>query len=712
MFAIVAFRLKERGYFDLLVNNMFDAATYPLLHKSTHLLSFNENPLLGSDHLLHNMLAAMHKTSMSNVLLIADAGNGKSATVQEFAKRYKNQYIVLETSIAQMEDGGVEYLASNFKRLLYEMSDYRKKTQEKRELVLFIDELHQLPMASPAAVEDLKPELARSGSLGLHIVGATTYDEFHQYIEHNMALMQRFQTLKMPLVDDELTFKILKSMMRGKYKNDVQQSAETDRILREIIYYTDTYIKARVQPRKSLDILDTMVANTKIGAKFDHKLLAQVIYDETHVRIDLQLDPKGLENYLNSRVYNQTLAVKAIVGNAYSAILGITDDTKPRGAFLFVGPTGVGKTELAKAFTTGMFGPDAKLTTFDMAEYHNDDMVDLFHKRLTQTVLSIDTPVILLDEIEKANPSIGTLLFSVLDEARLSDVHGREVNFSNIFFLFTTNAGDSVFDAVANRDYTDKEATEALERFRKTVFRNLEHTKNFPTPLLGRMTGFIPFNPMNDESNRKIAKRTLKKMAHLFMQKQNVKVRYNYDTLIPFVTHEKLDKRPEAGGARQIKTIARRDVINNVSRYLIFNPKVSDIYVTTTGDSRYDHKQILISEEHVTVSPTAKDIIANDYQFAKTKFSKPIGIRFKRYQKIGLKFTADLNKIFHCLARIDLGDPADEITNNFFAPVDDYINSIVDWHKAYGKMQNPPYPCPSLKIHLTVANNELIIEQK
>ena len=114
------------------------------------MLKLNPNPLLGGDDTLETISAALHKTEMSNALLLAEAGGGKTATVQEFARRYSNDYIVLETSIAQLEAGGVEYLAKNFKELFAELGQYRKDNQMSKKLVLFLDEMHQLPMASPA----------------------------------------------------------------------------------------------------------------------------------------------------------------------------------------------------------------------------------------------------------------------------------------------------------------------------------------------------------------------------------------------------------------------------------------------------------------------------------------------------------------------------------------------------------------------------------
>lgn len=698
----------------MISNNLFNKDTYPILYNSTKKLNLNSNPLIGRDDILKTILASLHKSEMSNVLLLAEAGGGKTATVQEFARRYADQYIVLETSIAQLEADGKSNLAKNFKELFFELEKYNQNEERNvhgRELVLFIDEFHRLPMESPSAVEDLKPEFARSSQLGIHIIGATTYAEYRDWILKNQALNERFQVLNLPIADDKLTFKILKSRMIGEYKGVVKETPMTDRILKEIIYYTDLYIKAHVQPRKSTDILDQMMGWVRIGEKFDHHLLARVIYRQTHVRIDLQLDAKKLKDELNKRVYNQPLAIDAILGNAYSSILGVNDDTKPRGVFLFVGPTGVGKTELAKAFTATMFGEDSHLTTFDMAEYQENEDVKIFQTRLTASILTSNTPVILLDEIEKANKGIGTLLFSVFDEARLADENGREVNFSNVFFLLTTNAGDKVFDQIGGRGYSDAESNEMLEEFNRLIFRNLEDDPIFPTPLLGRITGYVPFNPMTDETNKKIAKRGLHRIAQRFMEKQNVKVRYDNANIIRYITEEKLDTSPDAGGARQINSIIKKDIVNNISKYLIFHPGTLDVYLTTVGLSRTENKNKLISDERIQVTATKPDIIKYDYQQAVERYKVLMTKMFKIYIKKGLKLSFNAKELFSTLSRLDLeGSPA-ECLNKFFEPLKLYFTRILEWKRSFGNNpENAPYQCPSTHVKIYVQNNELIVE--
>lgn len=694
----------------MLENYQFDINKYPILHKSTHMLRLNPNPLLGRDDTLETILAGLHKSEMSNILLLAEAGGGKTAIVQEFARRYNNEYSVLETSISQLQGEGTNSIAKNFKELFYELEQYKKTEQVNKRLILFIDELHQLPMASKAAVEDLKPEFARSSQLGIHIIGATTYAEYIEYIQPNLALRERFQIVNVPVATSELTYKILKTRM--KKQHEVTENFETDRVLREIVYYTDTYIKDRVQPRKSTDILDQMIGWVRIGKPFDHKLLAKVLYINTHIRVDLQLDVRGLEKFLSNRVYNQPMAIKALLGSAYSATLGVTDPNKPRGAFLFVGATGTGKTELAKAFTTGMFGEDAHLTIFDMAEYQNPEDVEVFQYRLTDTMLSANTPVLLLDEIEKANKGIGTLLFSVLDEARLADRNGRPVNFSNVFILFTTNAGDDIFDELSGRNLDDEEMNRQLQDFNKLIFSRLKDDPVFPTPLLGRMTGYVPFAPMTKQTNIKIARRQLNNTAEAFMSKQNVKVRYDYDNILRYITREKLDQASDAGGARQVVNIIKRDITNAISQFIIFNPGIYDVYVSTVGKARTTDKRQLESEERILVTATSKEVIQSDYISAATKY-KPLLVKLlKDYRKRGILIGAKASEIYKTLARIDFTNNPDKAIKTLFEPLERYVESIDQWNlQNNDNPQMASSPKPSNAVRLEINNNELVVNE-
>lgn len=693
--------------------HLFDANKYPILARATSKLAPNENALLGRDDTLESIRAVLHKTEMSNVLLMGEAGQGKTAVMQEFARRYANEYLVLTTSIPQLTNEQTGNVSRNFKELFKEITKYRRNENSQISIVLFIDEFHVLPKESPAAVEDLKPEFARSSQLGIYLVGATTYQEYHDDIEPNEAFKQRFDIVKLPLTDDALTYKILKNRMAHQYSHYVQESAYTDRILKEIIQYSDTYIKDSEQPRKATNLLDEMIGWARINKKFNHDLLVKLFALNRNIHLDLQTDPRKLKDYLRGRVYEQEPAIESMMRSAYASILNLNNPNKPRSVVLFVGSTGTGKTELAKAFTRGMFGPDSRLTTFDMSEYKGTDADKRFRYNLTDKVLSAPTPVILLDEVDRCDRSVDELLFSVFDEARLHDRNGREVNFSNIFFILTTNQGEQIFESLSGRGKSASEMEKELAKLTSLIRKDLTSSKKFPTPLIARVNDFVPFAPLSNETNEMIAKRELDRIRRDCMSKQNVQVRYDEKSVLEYITQEKLDTKADAGGARQVVNIVNKDILAEVAHYILEHPENNDIYVSTEGVSRTGNKFKARSEVRILVTKTTPNVLDKEYKKAVQKYKPEVVKQLKKYlhRCPTIKLPRDLNKsMFRALAHNGTDIPPKEAVDRVFKPLDDYLNSIIIWDNTYGNDPNSaPDIRPNVKILLQFKEDQLVI---
>lgn len=693
--------------------HLFDANKYPILARATSKLAPNENALLGRDDTLESIRAVLHKTEMSNVLLMGEAGQGKTAVMQEFARRYANEYLVLTTSIPQLTNEQTGNVSRNFKELFKEITKYRRNENSQISIVLFIDEFHVLPKESPAAVEDLKPEFARSSQLGIYLVGATTYQEYHDDIEPNEAFKQRFDIVKLPLTDDALTYKILKNRMAHQYSHYVQESAYTDRILKEIIQYSDTYIKDSEQPRKATNLLDEMIGWVRINKKFNHDLLVKLFALNRNIHLDLQTDPRKLKDYLRGRVYEQEPAIESMMRSAYASILNLNNPNKPRSVVLFVGSTGTGKTELAKAFTRGMFGPDSRLTTFDMSEYKGTDADKRFRYNLTDKVLSAPTPVILLDEVDRCDRSVDELLFSVFDEARLHDRNGREVNFSNIFFILTTNQGEQIFESLSGRGKSASEMEKELAKLTSLIRKDLTSSKKFPTPLIARVNDFVPFAPLSNETNEMIAKRELDRIRRDCMSKQNVQVRYDEKSVLEYITQEKLDTKADAGGARQVVNIVNKDILAEVAHYILEHPENNDIYVSTEGVSRTGNKFKARSEVRILVTKTTPNVLDKEYKKAVQKYKPEVVKQLKKYlhRCPTIKLPRDLNKsMFRALAHNGTDIPPKEAVDRVFKPLDDYLNSIIIWDNTYGNDPNSaPDIRPNVKILLQFKEDQLVI---
>lgn len=583
---------------------------YPLLKMYLTPMLAPRTPLIGQDEILLSIEATLWKKGMSNIELVAEAGQGKSAIVQEFAKRNKDRLDVFEVSLSALH-GSDKNLGVRLNNLLEELISYQSSTQNKREVILFFDEMHQLPMYSLEAVESIKPKLARGSELGIHIIGATTYEEHIRYIKPNAALTTRFQLMHVPELGHNIIHQILVSHL-AEY--GIQNNQEINKLLKSIIDYTEIALPSESQPRKSVDTLDTMYGRYKAlqyhkkPVKFNIDLLADVIYEKSHYRINFNINSKDIESQLNERVFDQFAAASILSDYAYSSVLNIQNKHKPRGSFLLPGVTGSGKTESVKVFTTILFGEDAKVKTFDMGEYQTKDSVPLFQERLSNAALTAETPVIMLDEIEKAHPDISTLLYSVLDEAKISDSLGRRVNFSNHFIFMTTNIGEDSLDNYSGRAFTPDELSEAIKDMEKTIRRDLANAQNFPHAFLGRISAIVPFIPLPDSTMSKIAKRAILEMKQTIESAQNVKLDLDMPALLSFILDEKVDYSSTAGGARQIHSLVEQQIRNKIAKPIVLNSELNRFKVTIDGSKKSEDLQLRKSKAFVKIIPRSVNL--------------------------------------------------------------------------------------------------------
>lgn len=224
---------------------------------------------------------------------------------------------------------------------------------------MFIDEFHQLVQMSPTAVEAMKPILADSGTRGIKVIAATTYDEFRRYVAPNQPLVERFKRINLAQPNKAMTIAILKGMA---IQYGVSSQFYNDSIYELIYEYTNRYIPSNSQPRKSIRVLDAMVGWYRAtGRKLDRKLLADVIYESEGVNVAFRVDATKIKETLDKHVYAQQYATTAISNRLHTAVADLNNKTKPMSSFLFTGSTGVGKTEMAKQLAQILFGDGGKV---------------------------------------------------------------------------------------------------------------------------------------------------------------------------------------------------------------------------------------------------------------------------------------------------------------------------------------------------------------
>lgn len=593
----------------------FDAEQYPFLSEYATLMTKPSRPVIGREHEIRRLLASLNRAELSNAFLLGDAGAGKTMLVQG-ASMVDTGRIYVEVDLSKMaasnngEDGAVQ-MASRIKGLFDDALRYKQNSFEALrengfehlesapELVMFIDEFHLLIQLSPAAAQAIKPVLAESGRRGVKIIAATTYAEFHQYVEQDQALMQRLQRINVREPDKEVVLSILESISKAHGVRDEIY----DPTLFELIYeYSNRYIPADSQPRKSILLLDSMIGWYRTFPethRLDRQLLGEVIYDSAGIKVAFEIDGRQIEHALNERVFSQEFAMKVIEERLQIAVANLHDKTRPISSFLFTGATGTGKTETVKALAALLFGSERSMIRFDMSEYALDTSLERFREELTSRVWNNSHAVILFDEVEKANPAITRLMLQVLDDGRLSNAQGREVGFLNTYIVLTTNAGSELYNTISH--YGDDTATDGLAKYQKVIRKSLIENDSFAPEIINRMNVVVPFKPLDAQTYSRIAHARIVKFCGEVQRTHAIDVRVHKD-VVPFLVHESFDLDTDSGGARGLVSRIDEHVIAPVSRY-INNHKhnLSSIGVFVHGEMAISNKAMRTSNARIEV---------------------------------------------------------------------------------------------------------------
>lgn len=313
---------------------------HPFLKEYTHPVKKAERAIIGRDNEMRSILAAFQRPELCNVILLGEPGSGKTALVQGTMLHDADRlYLEVDLSkmIADLTDNN--QMADRLKSLFDEV---RQCGQENgKEIVLFMDEFHQIVQLSAAAVEALKPLLADSGTRGIRVIAATTYEEFRKYISPNQPLVERLQRIGLQQPGETMTVNILKGMAK---RYGVDNQFYNDGVFKLIYEYTNRYVPASSQPRKSILILDSMVGWHRLtGRKMDAKLLADVIYETTGTNVAFRVDASSIKKELDKYVLAQKFATTAIEQRLQICVADLNNKSKPMSTMLFTGSTGVGK---------------------------------------------------------------------------------------------------------------------------------------------------------------------------------------------------------------------------------------------------------------------------------------------------------------------------------------------------------------------------------
>ena len=493
------------------------------------------DPLVGREDEIQRVIQILGRRRKNNPMLVGDPGVGKSAIIEGIALKIANDDIppvLAGKRLISLDLGsivaGTKYRGDFEKRL----KSIIKEVADSPDVILFIDEFHTIVGAGGAsgsldAANMLKPALARGD---IQCIGATTMDEFRKIVEKDGALDRRFQKIVVEHTDIAQTVSIL-SRLKTNYEKH-HNVKYTDEAIEACVRMSERYITDRCLPDKAIDALDeagsmVRLKNPKKTGRVTAEDVAAVISKMTGIPSGKVAEGEGgklikMRQKLQSRIIGQDEAVDKVVRAIQRNRAGIKDPGKPIGTFIFFGPTGVGKTQLAKSLAEYLFDSEDNMIRLDMSEYMEKFNVSRLigappgyvgHEeggQLSERVRRKPYCVVLLDEIEKAHPDVFNLLLQVMDEGRLTDSTGRTVSFRNTIVIMTSNVGSRELDEYGS-GVGFSTAGKDIGNNRKNVLEKAVR-KAFPPEFINRVDEQVFFSSLTREHIEKIIDIELKEL--------------------------------------------------------------------------------------------------------------------------------------------------------------------------------------------------------
>lgn len=488
------------------------------------------DPVVGRETEIARVIEILGRRKKNNPMLIGEPGVGKSAIVEGIALRIaggsispalaKKRLISLDIALVV---AGTKYRGDFEKRL----KSIIKEASSNPDIILFIDEFHTIVGAGGAqgsldAANILKPALARGE---LQCIGATTMDEFAKIVEKDGALDRRFQKIVVEPTDIQQSITILENL-KPNYE-DFHKVTYSDEAIEACVRLTDRYITDKSLPDKAIDALDeagsmirlNLTKDKRTGNIVDAEDIATVVSKMTGIPVNKVAESEGnrimkMKGRLQSRIIGQDDAIEKVVRAIQRNRAGLKDPNRPIGTFLFFGPTGVGKTQLAKCLAEYLFDSQENMVRIDMSEYMEKFTVSRLvgappgyvgyeeGGQLSERVRRKPYCVVLLDEIEKAHPDIFNILLQVLDEGRLTDSNGRVVSFRNTIVIMTSNVGSRELDEYGS-GVGFATSGKSVSKNRQSVLEKAIR-KSFPPEFINRVDERIFFNALTKEDIEKI----------------------------------------------------------------------------------------------------------------------------------------------------------------------------------------------------------------
>lgn len=585
------------------------------------------DPVIARDKEIERLIQILSRRTKNNPCLIGEAGVGKTAIVEGLAQLIIKGEVPenLETKRIFMLDisqllAGAKYRGDFEERL----KNCIEEVVKAKNVILFIDEMHTLVGAGAAegaidAANIIKPQLARGE---LQIIGATTFDEYKNYIEKDTALERRFQPIKVNEPSEENSIKILQGIA-PKYEEHHKITITNEAII-AAVHMSQRYLSDRFLPDKAIDLIDEACARVRLKAGtvnnnpnesinlFNDYLtgnITKLIYTEKTKgeNIDIKKQTKvsqneitpndiaevisswtgipiaslteeetkrllKLEEVIGKRVIGQEEAIKSLSSAIRRSRVGLKDPNRPIGSFIFLGPTGVGKTELCKALAECLFATESAITRLDMSEYMEKHTVSKLigsppgyigyneGGQLTEKIRRNPYSIVLLDEIEKAHPDVFNILLQILEDGFITDSQGRKVSFKNTVIIMTSNLGAKKIIDKKNLGFTIAENSE--KNIKSEIIGELK--QQFKPEFLNRIDDTIIFRSLDKNDIKKIAVKLLDELAKK-VSALGITIVYSNESIEKIAS----DGFNTSYGARPLRRVISNEVENLLSQQIL-----------------------------------------------------------------------------------------------------------------------------------------------
>ena len=605
--------------------------------------------VIGRKNEIERIIEILSRRTKNNPCLVGKPGVGKTAIIEGLAEKIINGEVtenLIEKRIINMDISGLVAGAKyrgDFEERLKKVLNEVKKAEN---IILFIDEIHTIVGAGAAegaidAANILKPLLARGE---IQLIGATTTEEYKQYIEKDAALERRFSVVNIEEPSEEESIGILLGV-RDKYEahHNVQI---TESAIKAAVKLSNRYISDRFLPDKAIDLIDETAAQANIKSSVIPEQIKQIkeqievvskekeeaIYNqefekaanirdkERKLKRELELimskrneknnqkitkiteediaevlsrwtgiptkriteseneKLKNLKEELHKRIIGQNEAVEAVAKSIIRSRLGINDLNRPIGSFLFLGPTGVGKTELSKALAEILFENEKAIIKLDMSEYMEAHSISKIigsppgyigyetGGQLTEKIRKKPYSVILFDEIEKAHPDVMNILLQILEDGKLTDSQGREVNFKNTIIIMTSNIGAKYITNNKTLGFTEdkNENKKEYEESSKEVIKELK--RELRPEFINRIDDIMVFHKLSDEELKNIAKIMIENLEKKLKEQQYI-VKINPRAIEKIINN--ISEEDKKYGARPVRRTIKNIVEDKISEEII-----------------------------------------------------------------------------------------------------------------------------------------------